>query len=229
MTERKQAMRMFPHQASRGRRWLPSRRFRGWLAGWSQDRRRILFVAAPVISGNDANNTVTITCATIGAVIYYTTNNTRPTRASALYSGPFVLADGTFTVRAVAFTAAGMESVETLSMVVFTSALPAITLTSMNIVSSTPVGGGNYHHTGSLNWTYNLNGYPDAVITVEYAVNLAPWTALAASEMVTAGALNWATVNMGGPYLFGLTIRWRAKHPSGDWSNTLTGQLGNPE
>lgn len=33
-------MRRFPHLGSRGRRWKPSRRFHGWLAGWLQDRRR---------------------------------------------------------------------------------------------------------------------------------------------------------------------------------------------
>src|SRR5688572_5791568 len=98
-------MQKLPLSGSRGRSWSAARRHSAWVATWLQDRRRALTVAAPVISGNDANNTVTITCATAGATIHYTPNNTRPTRASALYSGPFVLADGTFTVRAVAFTA----------------------------------------------------------------------------------------------------------------------------
>ena len=222
-------MRMFPHQASRGRRWSPARRFRGWLATWMQNRRRELFVAAPVISGNDGNNTVTITCATAGAAIHYTTNNTSPTRASALYSGPFALADGTFTVRAVAFTAAGLESIETMSTVVFTTPLPVVSLSYMNITSGTDQGGGNWHHTGSLVWTYNLNGFANAGITVEYSINIGPWTAFTTSATVTDGTLNWATVNMGGPFPFTIPIRWRAKHPSGDWSNTLTDQLGNPE
>lgn len=46
-------MRRFPHQASRGRRWSPARRFRGWLATWLQDRRRAR-AAAAVPSGPNA-------------------------------------------------------------------------------------------------------------------------------------------------------------------------------
>ncbi len=45
--------------------------------------------------------TVSITCATNGATIYYTTDNTAPTTGSKVYPGPFIVSDGA-TVRAVA-------------------------------------------------------------------------------------------------------------------------------
>lgn len=56
-------------------------------------------VASPVISITDGN--VTITCATIGATIYYTTNGTIPTINSTAYAEPFTVENG-ITVQAIA-------------------------------------------------------------------------------------------------------------------------------
>lgn len=56
-------------------------------------------VASPVISITDGN--VTITCTTIGATIYYTTNGTTPTINSTAYAEPFTVEDG-ITVQAIA-------------------------------------------------------------------------------------------------------------------------------
>lgn len=56
-------------------------------------------VATPVIS--DANGNVTITCATDGAAIYYTTDGSEPTNASTLYNNTFTLQDDA-TVKAIA-------------------------------------------------------------------------------------------------------------------------------
>ena len=56
-------------------------------------------VANPVISITDGS--VTITCTTTGATIYYTTDGTAPTTDSAAYTGAFTVEDGT-TVKAVA-------------------------------------------------------------------------------------------------------------------------------
>ena len=53
----------------------------------------------PVISVS--GNTVTITCATEGATIYYTTNDTAPTTSSTSYTGPFDKGDASV-VRAIA-------------------------------------------------------------------------------------------------------------------------------
>lgn len=61
-------------------------------------------VARPVITGVTpftSSTTVTITCATEGADIYYTLNGTVPTTASTKYAGPFTLT-ATTGVRAIA-------------------------------------------------------------------------------------------------------------------------------
>jgi uncharacterized repeat protein (TIGR02543 family) len=64
-------------------------------------------VAAPVIkpAGGTYNTAqaVTITCATDGAAIYYTTDGSDPTQLSALYSGIPVSITGTTTLKAKAF------------------------------------------------------------------------------------------------------------------------------
>lgn len=58
-------------------------------------------VAKPSISVS--NNAVTITCATEGASIYYTTDNTTPTASSSLYTSPISLSEGdSYTIKAIA-------------------------------------------------------------------------------------------------------------------------------
>ncbi|MGP1458173.1 MAG: FN3 associated domain-containing protein [Treponema sp.] len=61
-------------------------------------------VASPVISGTtpfSSSATVTITCATSGAEIHYTTDGSEPTASSQKYTAPFTLSD-TKTVKAIA-------------------------------------------------------------------------------------------------------------------------------
>lgn len=62
-------------------------------------------VIAPGASSTDQNTLqITITCATAGAAIYYTTDGTEPTTGSTLYSQPFDidLSNGAVTVKAIA-------------------------------------------------------------------------------------------------------------------------------
>ena len=61
-------------------------------------------VAAPVISGStpfEESTSVTMSCSTAGATIYYTTDGTTPTSASTQYSSALTLTDTT-TVKAIA-------------------------------------------------------------------------------------------------------------------------------
>jgi hypothetical protein len=70
-------------------------------------------VATPVIEGETpfvGSTTVTITCATEGASIYYTTDGTEPTNQSTAYTAPFELTESA-TVKAIAYDANNNASV----------------------------------------------------------------------------------------------------------------------
>ena len=70
-------------------------------------------VAAPVITPNGGTfigwQEVTITCATEGAKIYYTTNGSDPTANSALYEGKITI-DATTTIKAIAIKEGVVDS-----------------------------------------------------------------------------------------------------------------------
>lgn len=71
-------------------------------------------VEAPVITPDGGrftgSQTVTITCATDGAAIHYTTDGTEPTASSTKYSGAFTIT-ATTTIKAVAFVGEAESSV----------------------------------------------------------------------------------------------------------------------
>ena len=69
-------------------------------------------VATPEIAGETPfteSSEVTITCATEGATIYYTTDGGDPTNEDAIYAGPFPITETT-TVKAIAYDATGAAS-----------------------------------------------------------------------------------------------------------------------
>ena len=76
-------------------------------------------------------NTVTITCATAGAAIYYTTDGTPATSSSTPYSGPFNKGDAT-SIRAIA-TLPGYKSSET-------KLLPPKEISSLSEIEEEPDG-----------------------------------------------------------------------------------------
>lgn len=101
-------------------------------------------VAAPVIAptaGTYADSvTITLTCTTPGASIYYTTDNTEPTTASNLYSTPFVLTANT-TVKAKAFKADWYASpMATANYTIAHEAAMAVTPSALNFSSTTLTG-----------------------------------------------------------------------------------------
>lgn len=87
-------------------------------------------VATPVISGTESfypTTSVSISCTTEGATIYYTMDGNTPTSASTLYSAPFtVSAEGTTTVKAIAIKT-GLDNSEVASKD-FTKVTPLATM-----------------------------------------------------------------------------------------------------
>ncbi|ULQ60955.1 Ig-like domain-containing protein [Brucepastera parasyntrophica] len=78
--------------------------------------------ATPVINTNTGTATTqfTLTTATVGADIYYTTNGTTPTTASTKYTAAFTLASGSHTIKAIAVKT-GMANSELYSTTVTVS------------------------------------------------------------------------------------------------------------
>lgn len=70
-------------------------------------------VATPVINVN--NGVVSISCSTIGASIYYTTNGSTPSSSSTLYSAAFTPPSGTSQIKAIAILSGASSQVATKS------------------------------------------------------------------------------------------------------------------
>jgi Chitobiase/beta-hexosaminidase C-terminal domain len=102
-----------------------------------------LVCATPVISPSGASNnspvTVSITCSTANAAIYWTTDGTDPTPSSTLYTGPFVLAaNGTLKVKAfkAGFTDSPTASAD-FNLVVATPVVTPLSSTNIDSVTVT--------------------------------------------------------------------------------------------
>ena len=83
---------------------------------------------APVIEGESpfvGSTEVTITCATNGASVYYTTDGNDPTSSSTLYQGPFTINESV-TVKAIAYSEGGVPSTITTKEFVKTPSVATI-------------------------------------------------------------------------------------------------------
>ena len=111
-------------------------------------------VASPVISPNGGNFEnpidITLTCETLGASIYYTTNGDTPTDASTLYSAPFNLsADAT--VKAIAVKEGYINSVLVSADFTFSAVTEVATIADLRAGTT---DGTIYRLTGEAILTY---------------------------------------------------------------------------
>ncbi len=123
-------------------------------------------VATPVIAGETPfteSTEVTITCATDGASIYYTTNGSEPTSQSTAYTAAFSITETT-TVKAIAYDATGAaSSVATKTFEKEEGPASCATVAEINALADNTeftftgrlVVSGHAHATsGSSNWLY---------------------------------------------------------------------------
>ena len=107
----------------------------------------IIKVATPTFTVN-SDNSITITCSTTGASIYYTTDDTDPDANSTLYTDPVTLPNGT-TIKVIAVKANCINS----EIVSFTSLAPImISYDAVNnkvVITNEPVGSTIYYTTGT--------------------------------------------------------------------------------
>ena len=117
-------------------------------------------VATPVIiiSGNSA----TITCATSGATIRYTTNGSTPTSSSTQYTGAITLSGAT-TIKAIAIKDGVSSSVATQSYTPASVAAPTITINGNSCTMSAESGATIYYTLNGSNPTTSSSQYSSAI------------------------------------------------------------------
>lgn len=142
-------------------------------ASGQQDLYLIPFVetcAAPVITCS--SNQVTITCATAGAIIYYTTDGTtEPTSSSTAYSAPFAITANT-TVKAIAIKEGIVSSSVTTTLCEYNAGgaeyvkvTEAPTDWSGTYIMTNTAG--TYAFNGNISTTSTKYGLPTAVTTTD--------------------------------------------------------------
>jgi hypothetical protein len=158
--------------------------------------------SGPVFSPSAGSYTtaqnVTITDSTSGAVIYYTTNGTVPTKASSIYSGPIAVGTGTKTIEAMAVASGSSQSAVASATYVVNAAVTASptfnpgggsysTAQSVTIADSTS-GAVIYYSTDGTTPTTSSTVYstPITVAASETIIAIAVAPSAAASATATA-------------------------------------------
>ena len=121
-------------------------------------RKNITKVATPVIADN-GESAVSITCATDGATIYYTTDGTNPSRASSVYSTPLTDVSNK-QIRAIAVKDQFIDSDESSETITLSCAKPVITKNGMTytITCPSPTGATIYYSSDGSEPTTEYNG-----------------------------------------------------------------------
>jgi len=126
--------------------------------------------ATPTFTFNNSTNEVTIACATQGATIYYTTDDSQPSANNCAGSGqsPLVFTQNTpCTVNAIAMKEGLIASNATLNLV--RSASPTINVdTENNQVSITAASA------SAIYYTFDLNAEPDIPYNPENPISIEP-------------------------------------------------------
>jgi Chitobiase/beta-hexosaminidase C-terminal domain/Legume lectin domain len=162
-------------------------------------------VFSPAVGSYSSPTSVSISDSTSGAVIYYTTDGTTPTTASAVYSSPILVGTGTTTLRALAVAPGGAQSAVasatysvsgSVTKAPTFSPTPGTYATAQSItLSDSTVGSTIYYTTDSTPPTTSSSVYttpiPVASTDVIHAMAIAP--GLSASSVSIGGYTIQAT------------------------------------
>ncbi len=141
--------------------------------------------ATPAISAANAvaSKTVTISCSTSGATIYYTTDGSAPSTSSTKYTGAFTVSAASTTVKAIAVTSGYLNSDTASSTVsISAAATPSISTSNVNGGKSVSIS----CSTSGATVYYTTDGSTPTTSSTKYT---AAFTLTAASTTVKAIAV----------------------------------------
>ena len=181
-----------------------------------------LTCATPAISCS--SNVVTITCATEGASIYYTTNGDTPTTSSTLYSGTFgIVAD--CTVKAIAVKLGRSNSSVASQACAFVSKTPNTTIfheTFGNNTSSARAWDNSYSVKSGVSSVYSgITGY--TVSNAKQSINSGGSTqsGLIQTTTGTDAFIIIGPLNVAAAESMVVTYQWKAGSIKGTYSTSL--------
>jgi hypothetical protein len=200
---------------------------------------------SPPAGSYSTSQSVTLSSATTGAVIYYTTNGTAPTTASSVYNGAIAVGAGTTTIEAIAVASGASQSaVATAKYVVgstvtsaptFSPGAGTYTTTQSVALSSATAGAVIYYTTNGTTPTTSSMVYstPIQVAATETleAIAIAPslQTSSTASAVYTIQAAGTTPINFASAFSSsaGLSLSGSATVTKNMLQMTLAGATAN--